>query len=157
MNDGDHLAVVGVDAHAAFFHEVQEGAGHAAADRHGGEGADLLVGLAEPLAHFGEERHGEFGVLLDEREEGVAVDDHQLGVADGADRGGAGLAVDEGHFAEEVAALEEAEDGFAAIHAGHVHLDGARGDEVERLDGVVAFQHYGFVAVEVLHLNQVAQ
>ena len=85
------------------------------------------------------------------------MNNHQLRIGYGANRGRPRFPVDERHFAKEVTAFQETEDRLAPIDAGHVDLHRPRSNQVQRLHRTVAFEHHGFVAVEVLDNNQVGE
>ena len=85
------------------------------------------------------------------------MDNQELGVCHRTHGGRPRFTVNQRHLAEEVPALQEAENSLATVDTSHIDLHGARSDEVQGLHGVVAFQHHGLVAIEVLRDDQVGK
>ena len=67
--DSDHFARFGMDTNSAFFHEIDDGCGHAPVNGEHGQRTDLAVGLADTLGHFDQQGHGQVGMLFDGAEE----------------------------------------------------------------------------------------
>ena len=83
--------------------EAQEAVGDAASDVAGHQHFRLFVLIAQALGQQAQEGPGDGGLLVDRLAEGVAFEQQQLRGLQGADIGGARLAVEQAHFAEEVA------------------------------------------------------
>jgi hypothetical protein len=79
----------------------------------------------------------ELGLARADRLEGGEAHEAQVRVADGAHRGRARRAVDDGELPDQVARPEDREDPLAARSRHHIDLQQANVDEVESVAGVV--------------------
>jgi hypothetical protein len=136
--DGDALG----GEFSVLLTQVDKNAGQARRQVQETEVPHHVVGGAESLRQGGQKLERHLGVAFQEGQEIPSPQDQESAILHGGDRGAARLAVEQGHLAEHVARLQDAEDRLLAIRGDEADLDPPLHDDQQVIPGLALLEHH---------------
>jgi hypothetical protein len=132
---------------ALFFGEVEQQLGDAAVDVEQRQTLDVAIGFAQALHEALHDVQAEVEVLGQAALE-VGLGDHQQFAGFGGDHvGRTRAAIDQPHFAEELAGAEQGQNHLASLFVAVEHLGAAADQHVERIGAVAGANDGGLARV----------